>query len=532
MPVIRIQSSELKRLGVSVDILKDNVRALGADLKSVGSEIQVEFFPDRPDLYTVEGVARALKYYTGIERPRRYSASEPGVEVTVDETVAGVRPYIVAAVIRDVSVDETMIKSMMDFQEKLHITVGRKRKKIAIGLHDFDKVKPPFTYTTRGSDFSFVPLGFEEEMTLAEILERHPKGKEYAHILEGHEHYPVILDSEGNVLSFPPIINGVLTQITPETKNIFVDMTGTDLNALMKTLNIVVCAFADRGARIEQVVVKYSDQELITPHLKYERMTVKKDYARKTIGITMSDDEIRVALEKMGYFVEIGEDIKVEVPPFRMDILHPIDIVEDIVKGYGYDGVPRRKIVKYNRGKGLEWESRPRMAMLGLGFVEIKTLTLVSFADEYDNMQISRNKEVVVENPVSEMTETLRTWLIPSLMGTLNNNRHRDLPQKVFEVGYVHLNGLKRHLAFAVIDSKIGFTDAKSYVERILLDLGVDNYDIEEKEHGSFIPGRCASILAGGEEIAFFGEIHPQVLENFELGYPVIVAEINLEKIG
>ncbi|NPA75736.1 MAG: phenylalanine--tRNA ligase subunit beta [Euryarchaeota archaeon] len=532
MPVIRIQRSELEKLGVSAEVLEKNVRMLGADLKSVDEEIQVEFFPDRPDLYTVEGVARALKFYTLKETPGRYAASAGNVKLSVESSVSEVRPYIVAAVIRNVNVDEAMIKSMMDFQEKLHITVGRKRKKVAIGLHDFDKVEPPFTYTTRPGEFSFVPLGFEEEMSLDEILTQHPKGVEYAHILAGHDKYPVILDSRGEVLSFPPIINGVLTQITPETKNIFVDMTGTDLHTLLRTLNIVACAFADRGATIETVEIEYPDKTLHTPELKYEHLTVSREYAERLIGTKLSDDEIALALQKMGYRAEINDEIDVEIPPFRMDILHPVDIVEDIIKGYGFDNVKRRSIERYHRGSSLRWEEKPRLIMVGLGFLEVKTLTLVSFNDEYDKMRMAREENVVIENPVSELTETLRTWLIPSLMEILRNNRHRELPQKIFEVGYVRKDALERHLGFVMVDSRVGFTDSKSIVERILKDLGVQNYEIREKEHSSFISGRCASVFVSGTETGFFGELHPRVLENYELGYPVIAGELNLEKIN
>ncbi len=532
MPVIRVQRAELEKLGVSVSTLEENVRMLGADLKSVGEEILVEFFPDRPDLYTVEGIARALKTYTGKEEPKEYRAVRGTTKLKVEPDVKEVRPYIVAAVIRNIDIDDSLIKSMMDFQEKLHITVGRKRKKVAIGLHDFDKIKPPFTYTTRSPDFEFVPLGFEEKMSLREILEKHPKGVEYGHIIENASKYPIILDAEGNVLSFPPIINGTLTQITTRTKNIFVDITGTDLETLKKTLNIVTCAFADRGATVETVQVSYPEFTLHTPEMEYQEMSLELKYAGELTGVDVDAKTATSALKRMGYLVETEDGkITVRVQPYRMDVLHPVDVVEDIVKGIGYDNLPRKRISRYHRGRGHDWEHRARISMLGLGFVEIKTLTLVSFEEEYDKMRIPRNTEIVVENPVTEMTETLRTWLIPSLMATLRNNRHRDLPQRIFEVGYVRTNALERHLAFLVEDSKTGFTDAKSLVERVLSDLGVKNFAVEPAEHGSFIPGRCASIIIDGAEAGVFGEIHPEVLENFELGYPVIGAEINMEKI-
>ncbi len=533
MPVIRIQRKELERLGVSVDELVENVRMLGADLKDAsGEEILVEFFPDRPDLYSVEGVVRAIKQYLGRGEKKKYAVNDGAERIVVEPNVKDVRPYIVAAVVRNVNVDELMIKSMMDFQEKLHITVGRKRKKVAIGLHDYDKVKGPFTYTTKDENFSFVPLGFEHEMTLKEILEKHPKGVEYGNILINKEKYPIILDSEGNVVSFPPVINGVLTQITPNTKNIFIDMTGTDLNTLLSALNIVVCAFIDRGAEVEKVNIDYGDLKIDTPELKYYEMDVNIDYARKILGFEISEEEIIKALEKMGYFsISKGHSLKVTVPPYRQDILHEIDIVEDIAKGYSYDNIPLSKLNKYRRGRGMRWEEIPRLSMIGLGFVEVKTLTLVSMSAEYDLMQLNREPSVVVSNPVSEGTETLRTWLIPSLMEILKKNKHRDLPQKIFETGYVRGSSLERHLAFLMVASRVGFTDIKSIVERVLGDMGITDYLVTSSEHPSFIPGRCANIVVKSEKIGFFGEIHPEVLEKFDIGYPVVGAEINIEKV-
>ncbi len=526
MPVIRIQSRELERLGVSAEELEKNVRMLGADLKDAsGDEIQVEFFPDRPDLYTVEGVARALKIYMGKEKPKRYDTKEGDVKIKVDSSVKGVRPYIVGAVVKNVPVDELMIKSMMDFQEKLHITVGRKRKKVAIGLHDFDKVVPPFTYTTKPGDFSFVPLGFEEKMSLEEILEKHPKGVEYGDIIKG-KGFPMILDSRGEVLSFPPIINGVLTQITEETKNIFIDITGTDLATIKKVLNIIAASFQDRGGEVYSVEID-DGEKIRVPEFEYEKMRVDFDQARKLLGMNLSDEDIRSSLEKMGYFIH-GEEV--EIPPYRMDILNPVDIVEDIAKGFSYDRIEIRGLKKYSRGRGFEWDEKIKLIMVGLGFLEIKSLTLSSFETQYDKMNVEREEKIIVENPVSEATETLRSWLIPSLMEILQKNKHRDLPQKIFEAGYVRSDSLERHLAFLYEDSKVGFTDGKSIVERILQDLNV-KYEITEEEHGSFIPGRCAAILIHGEKIGFFGEIHPKVIENFELGYPIVGGEINLEKI-
>ena len=215
-----------------------------------------------------------------------------------------------------------------------------------------------------------------------------------------------------------------------------------------------------------------------------------------------------------------------------MDILHPVDIIEDIAKGYGYERFVPKKIERYKEGRGKSGEQWLRVAMIGLGFVEINSLTLSSFRNQYDMMMNPAEKYVVVDNPVSETTETLRSWIIPSLLEIFRKNKHRELPQKVFEIGFVRRERMEKHLAYAVIDSDADFTLSKSVAERIMNDMGIEDYKIQEKKHGSFIDGRCASIILSDEEIGFFGEIHPQVIENFELSYPVISGEMDIGKIG
>ncbi len=532
MPVIRIQREELKRFGIDENEFIENIAMLGADLKNVGKEeIMVEFFPDRPDLYSIEGIARAIKGFLGYEKgAKKYSTTDSDLKVYVAQELGDIRPYFVGAIVKNLKIDELAIKSLMDFQEKLHITVGRKRKKLAVGLHDFDRVRPPFYYVAKEMNFSFEPLGFHEDMKLSEILERHPKGIEHGWLLKNFKKYPVIVDSEGRVLSFPPIINGNLTQITENTKNIFVDITGTDLEILKDTLNIIVTALADRGGEIYSVEILYDNKKIKTPQLNYRKIKLKKDCIEKFLGLEMSDNEISESLKRMRFDTKIGKEIEVTIPPYRMDILHPVDIIEDIAKGFRFDRIGFSLPKKYVPSKG-EIKDKERLIMIALGFIEVTTLSLVSFKDEYGLMNIPREEYVVVDNPISEYTQTLRSWLIPSLMVILKKNKHRDLPQKIFEIGSVRRERMEKHLAFLSIAPSVSFTDCKSYIEAILRDLNVKKFEIVEKEHGSFIDGRCASIMLDDREIGFFGEIHPQVIENFELRCPVIGAEIFLDSI-
>lgn len=212
MPVVTFGYDDLVGLigrEVTVETLLERIPQLGADIHSYDpdtGELSIEFFPDRPDLYSVEGAARALRTFLGIEKGlTRYDVSPSDVTLNIDPSVEEVRPYMVAGIVEDIVMSDELIRSLMELQEKLHLTMGRKRAKVSIGIHDMEHIAPPFTYKAVDPlSVSFVPLAMTEEMNLEEILEEHEKGRDYAYILEGHDRYPLLVDSKGNVLSFRP----------------------------------------------------------------------------------------------------------------------------------------------------------------------------------------------------------------------------------------------------------------------------------------------------------------------------------------
>ena len=259
MPTIELDYGDLcslLRKQYSAEDLRDRIPMLGVDLESVDEDkIVVEVFPNRPDLLSVEGFARALNGFLGDETGlKNYRVTESGITLNIDKSVKKVRPFISVAVIRNLSLNEKRLVSLMNLQEKLHITHGRHRKKVAIGVHDMREIKGPYTYKAVKPDgIKFRPLGMTEELTPREILEKHPKGKEYAWTLDGLSRYPLIVDKNNNILSFPPIINGELTRIENSTTDVFIDVTGLDNLAVNQALNIIVTSIADGGGDIESV---------------------------------------------------------------------------------------------------------------------------------------------------------------------------------------------------------------------------------------------------------------------------------------
>lgn len=526
---------------ISKEELIEKLPMMGADLGKVeGDEINIEFFPNRPDLVSVEGIARAARTFFGFESGlKRYEVKKSDVETIVDPSVKEVRPYIATALIKNVTMSDELIASLMGLQEKLHIGIGRNRRKVAIGVHNFEPVEPPFTYKAVDPDsVQFVPLNMTESMSLREILKRHEKGREYAFILEGFDKHPLIVDKNNNVLSYPPIINGSLTEVTPFTTDIFIDVTGNDEKAVNYTLNIISTALAERGGEIYATKVIDGNREIITPDLEPKRRELKVQYVNKILGIKMRDEQVIKCLNKMGFDAKKIENGKlaVYIPAWRADILHEIDLVEDVAIGYGFDRFEIEFPKELTFGKRIEREKLYKVlrdTMIGLGFNEVTTFTISNEEDEFKKMGKKIEKRVEIENPVSEDYTCLRVSLIPSLLKILRANRHNPLPQQIFELGIVVDDTFNNryNLSFVKIDAKANFTECKSYAEAILREIGKKSYKIEGKEKPGFINGRCARIIINGEEVAYFGELHPKTITNFELEYPTIAFELFVDKI-
>ncbi len=231
---------------------------LGVDMGRIDNErVVVEVFPNRPDMLSVEGFARAMRGFLNIETGSRvYKVTDSEIRLFIESSVNKIRPCISGGILRELNIKEYHLKSIMDLQEKLHITHGRNRRKVAIGVHDLSMIEAPFFFkAVKPAEISFVPLDMNEKLNLGEILERHPKGREFAHVFEDSEKYPVITDKNNNVLSFPPIINGELTRVTEKTKGIFVEVTGTEQQAVDRALNIVITSIAERGGRISSIEI-------------------------------------------------------------------------------------------------------------------------------------------------------------------------------------------------------------------------------------------------------------------------------------
>jgi len=538
VPVITIEFEDIEQLtGIDRQSFLESVPMLGSDVERVEDDhVDIEFFPDRPDLYCVEGVARAMKGFLGIETGlATYEVAPPKIELFKDASIVPIRPYIACGVVRNVHFTDASIRSLMELQEDLHWALGRDRKKVSIGVHDLSRVRPPFTYKAVSPSFEFVPLGFEERMSMEEILERHPKGIAYGHIVKGFDRYPLIVDSRDEVLSFPPIINGTLTRITEESTELFIDVTGTDRN-VYTALNIVVTALAERGGKIEAVRVVEPESTTITPDLTPKRRRVHLGEVRSLIGVDLTMEQVCESLERMRYGAHPdGDEIVVEVPAYRADVLHEWDIIEDVAIGYGYERIPHELPQTSTVGVPhplTEAKAMLRELMVGMGFLEVMPFSLTCERVHYEWMRRkSAGEETRVLHPISEEHTMVCSSLLPSLLEILSLNLHREMPHRLFCIGDVLIRGKTHtHLAFVSAHPAANLTEMKSYVVSLMREMALD-YDIVGGTDPAFIEGRQASVLLNGERMGLFGEVHPEVILNFSLESPVVGCELELPDI-
>jgi phenylalanyl-tRNA synthetase beta chain len=538
MPVITFNKKDLFNL-IGRELKDEEIEEILNSFKSnieeiTEEEIKVELTADRIDMFTIEGFARVLKGLIGI---KMNEVKIHDSKITVFKEDVPVRPFIACAIVKNVKMSDLLIKSLMNSQEILHETIGRGRKKVAIGLHDFDKIKGKIFYKGVSRNEKFVPLGEKEEMSLIDVLAKTEKGKKYGKLIIEANKWPAFIDEEG-IFSFPPILNSERTKITENTKNIFIDVTGTDKNLVNKVLNILVLSFSERGYKIEGVKIKGKKEEY-TPEWIEKPLEIEKSYFAKILGREFKENEIENLLKKMGYKTLFKKDkIIVITPPYRTDIISKIDIVEDLAIAFGYNNFEPELPNIFTVG-GIhpieKISDEIREALVGFGFQEIVRPALTNSEKQFKKMLLEEKETIKIENPVSESYTQLRVWLLPDLMEFLSKNTKEPYPQKIFEIGDVvlpekneeTLSKNVRKVALAIASSGSFFAEVKRIALEIAKKLNIE-ISFEDYNHPSFINGRCGKIIHNKKEIGFFGEINPEVLENFKVYIPVAALEMEL----
>ncbi|MCF7799181.1 phenylalanine--tRNA ligase subunit beta [Candidatus Woesearchaeota archaeon] len=559
MPTITISYEALKQeLGkpLSIPELQQGLFDMGMELDGVlDDELTIEVTAERLDLLSLQGIARSLKSFLGVTPTvPKYTTfqGEESYKVIIDDKVKAVRPFTVCAIVKNIVFTQEKIREVINVQEKLHATLGRGRTRGAIGIYPLENIQLPITYTAAPpQEISFIPLGETQELSGAQILSQHETGKEYAHLLEGKAFYPFFVDAKGDILSMPPIINSEKTgRVNMQTSELFIECSGFDKILLHELLTNLTTMFADMGGDIYEMKLEYASEESeITPNLASKRRSFSSKTLEKYIGLKLSLEELKPLLRKMMYefvnaeYREDGEIIlHVTAPPYREDLWHEIDIVEDIVRAYGYNNLPLTFPNISTIGQTLPLSNlREELAnvMVGMGFLETYTFGLTSKQEQLTNMLV--NEDTVGFIPVANGNETqtmMRLSLLPEELKCFMHNRTQPLPQRIFEGSFVVIPDESKdvkcrnelHFAAAIADKKVTFTQIRQVLESLLLSRN-KTPSFKPVHHPSFIKGRSGAVIVNDIVIGIIGEIHPQVLTNFGLVTPVVAFEINLEAL-
>jgi phenylalanyl-tRNA synthetase beta chain len=517
--------------------IESKISMLGTPVESVSEDsITIDVSPNRPDLLSSQGFMRSFLQFLG-KKPglKEYKINKSTNKIIVDKSVQGIRPYSMAAIVKGVKLDEEKIIEIMNWQEKIHSTLGRNRKKVALGYYVLDKIKFPVKYTAKKpEEIVFEPLEMPEKMNAIKILQRHPTGRDYAYHLEGLEKFPVYLDSNNEVLSMPPIINSnSLGKITPGTNNILIECSGFDLGLLKKVITIAVCDLIDLQGEAYSVEINYGkNKEAID--LKPEKIKINLDNINKLLGLNLKEQEIKKLLEKMGYSYN---NKQVLIPAYRTDILHEVDIAEDIAIAYGYENfIPEiPKISTIGEESRQEIIKRKITEILtGLGLLEVSSFHLTNKHDQFLRMEL-KAQGIAVQDSKSEYN-LLRESLLHKSLKILSENVDNEYPQKIFELGRVFLQddkeetGIKEQENLAISLTPANFTELKQALDYLMKMLNLE-YKLENHSDSKFIEGRAGSIIINNNKVGILGEIHPQLLKNWHIKMPVASLEISLDEI-
>jgi len=560
---------------------------------------KVDVPANRYDLLCLEGLVRALQVFKGTMQAPLYQLSQKApvanMRMTVAASTAQIRPFVVCAILRGVEFNQDRYQSFIDLQDKLHQNICRKRTLCAIGTHDLSTLKPPFTYEALPpKDIRFVPLNQTEEMDgnrLMEVFSTHQQLKTYLPIIQNSPVYPVIFDSNRTVLSLPPIINGEHSKIKLETKDVFIEMTATDLTKAQITLNTVVAMFSEYCTKpfaVEPVEVVYADDypgntfvqpkdKIIYPKLEPRIMESKIDRLKSALSLNMlTGEEVRDLLKRMSVPCELDKKdknlLRVDVPITRSDIMHECDLVEDIAIAHGYNNL-KLEVPMTFAGAAEQPVNRlsdlVRIEMANAGFTEALNWALLSRRENFTKLRREEKPEelwrpvanpheysesllpVSVKDPKTKEFEILRTSLLPGILKTMACNKSQELPVRIFEVGDVVIQeptkevGSRnvRRIAALFSSTKSAFSVLHGALDQLMYSLGAEpehehvegskrrTFKLEPSQDPAFILGMQAHVICCGITLGVIGELHPEVLSNegFGINLPTSAFEINLE---
>ena len=528
-----------REIGKLTEEMQQKIALFGTTVESLeDNEIELDVTPNRPDLLSYYGFKKGFLGYLGKKTGlKNYKLHKPekDYEVKVNSSVKDIRPFTACAIVKGLRLDDNKIKDIIDLQEKLHTTIGRRRRKLAIGIYPLDKIKLPIHYKAIEPDkIRFHPLEAQKEMSGLEILQNHPAGKDYAHLLAGKIKFPIFVDSDDNVLSMPPIINSEKTgRISEKTRSVFIECSGFDFEILEKCLNLIIVVLAEMGGRIYQMKVSNK----IIPQLKTEKMNLSLENVNKLLGLDLKDKDIKLLIEKMGHSYKEGI---VEIPSWRVDVLHEVDLIEDVAIAYGYDKfepiIPEISTIGEENSEAVI-KRKISEILISCELLEISNYHLSKKQDQFTKMGVPEKQEkgfIELEESKTDFG-ILRKDLTHYVLKIISENNDAEYPQRVFEIGKVFElknEDIIESEKLCVAITPGNFTDVKQILDYLERNLDI-KFEIKAKDdiENYYIDGRAAEIYLDDKKIGSIGEIHPKILKNWKIKMPVSLFELDLEWI-
>jgi len=541
MPVVELSYTRLQKLvgKVTKKQISDALPFLGLDIESEDKDlVRIEYSPNRPDYSTDFGIALGLQGLLGIKTGaiKLKIKKSSKYQISVKPEVSKIRPFITGIVAKNGNIDNEILEQLIQMQEDLHMGIGRKRTKSSIGIHDLDKIVFPLVYTTTNRNTKFVPLKSTSENTISEILEQTDVGRDYGFILGNSTKVPIIFDSNGNTISFPPIINAAVTTVTTKSKNLFVEVTGINKDDAEDMLSVVATILDSAGFTLESI--KISGAKNSSPKLDQKKMTVNISLINEILGLNLTTSKILSSLKKSRLDASSkGLNIVCTIPAYRFDIFGPMDLVEEVALGYGIQNLeptltPSQTIGQINP-TSLQLKLLNQI-MIGLGYLEALNSSLTSKRVLYDMTNRDSTKIISVLDSKSQEHTILRDSILPELLENLSRNIHESYPQKMFETGTVFTidDPISEKISFSSISAHkdANFTEIKSILQSALKTGFGITIETKTSSHPTFEVGHCANVIFNGKSIGVIGKINSKIVENYKIRVPVVGFEISLSE--
>ncbi|QRF74948.1 Phenylalanine--tRNA ligase beta subunit [Thermoplasmatales archaeon] len=538
MVVIRDNSEFLaERFGNNfVDRLQKYASVIGFSVEIDSGTVKVEFNPDRPDLFSFYSLEYSMNIFDLVTSPEILTLEDSDFDVHIGAKALSIRPYFLSLIATGLRLGDSLPR-IIEYQERLHETIGRERQAASIGIHSLEESCKAVSYSLKKSD-SVTLRTFDGAMngTAREILNEHPLGKKYGDLLPSQEFINVIEDRNGKVMSIPPISNSYDTRITEDSTRLFIDIEGTDRKSVFQSFFLLAYELKYIGYSISVPRFHGIDKKIITELVAENGREVKFSYddIARVLGFEPPEDSISEALRKMGYIVTPSYNGYVTtLPGNRVDVMGAVDVIEDIAKGIGYDQIPFSEIPVQTLGTSHKTDELTGIAcqlLIGSGYQEVKSFVV---GPQMPFSFLKYRGDVTLLNPKSSDFSVVRDRLFVNMMEIIKQNRRRPMPQKIFEIGEVVEHGRqKTHLCFMIHGSRAPFSAAKQVLEYVILRLSGGSTEIRPNDEDGLVTGRSGDIMLDGQVIGFIGEMHPALLELYGIQDPVSLAEIDLSMIA